>query len=220
MPGIKVDLGAKDLASHPGEKITEGLDGLRSRLQECAGMGARFVKWRAVITPGDSLPSRGWIDANAYALARYAALFQEAGLVPIVEPEVLIDGMLLKLGIILPGLNCPEQASVDEMADATAISLLRVVPAAVPGIMFRSGSRSSMLAIARLNAMNVRFRPSEARLPSALAFSLVQAIQHPALVIWRGQEGSRVQAQQRLHDWAKLNRAACQVQCDANMEAA
>jgi fructose-bisphosphate aldolase class I len=97
LPGIKVDKGAKDLAGHPGEKITEGLDGLRERLQDYFAMGARFAKWRAVIGfgvsgLGDGLPTRACIDANAHALARYAALCQEAGLVPIVEPEVLMDG--------------------------------------------------------------------------------------------------------------------------------
>jgi len=92
VPGIKVDTGAKDLAAHPGEKMTEGLDGLRERLAEYAAMGARFAKWRAVIAIGDGLPSRGGIEVNAHALARYAALCQEARLVPIVEPEVLTDG--------------------------------------------------------------------------------------------------------------------------------
>ena len=92
IPGIKVDTGAKDMAGHPGEKITEGLDGLRDRLKEYVQMGARFAKWRAVIAVGDGIPSRGCIEANAHALARYAALCQEAGLVPVVEPEVLMDG--------------------------------------------------------------------------------------------------------------------------------
>ncbi len=92
IPGIKVDVGAKTLALHPGEKVTEGLDGLRARLQEYALMGARFAKWRAVIGIGDGLPSPGCITANAHALARYAALCQEASLVPVVEPEVLMDG--------------------------------------------------------------------------------------------------------------------------------
>ncbi len=92
IPGIKVDAGAKDLAGFPGEKVTEGLDGLRERLAEYAKLGARFAKWRAVITIGDDIPSRGCIEANAHALARYAALCQEAGIVPIVEPEVLMDG--------------------------------------------------------------------------------------------------------------------------------
>src|SRR5665647_3174634 len=92
IPGIKVDAGTKDMAGHPGEKISEGLDGLRERLIEYYQMGARFAKWRAVITIGENIPSRVCTEANAHALARYAALCQEAGLVPIVEPEVLMDG--------------------------------------------------------------------------------------------------------------------------------
>ena len=92
IPGIKVDTGAKALAGYPGEKITEGLDGLRDRLKEYFEMGARFAKWRAVIALGDGIPTQGCIEANAQALARYAALCQEAGLVPVVEPEVLIEG--------------------------------------------------------------------------------------------------------------------------------
>ena len=92
IPGIKVDMGTKDMPGFPGEKITEGLDGLRERLKEYSQMGARFAKWRAVFAIGESIPSRGCIEANAHALARYAALCQEAGLVPIVEPEVLMDG--------------------------------------------------------------------------------------------------------------------------------
>ncbi len=91
MPGIKVDAGAKELAGHPGEKVTEGLDGLRERLSEYVGLGAKFAKWRAVIAIGDGIPSAACIEANAHALARYAALCQEAGLVPIVEPETLMD---------------------------------------------------------------------------------------------------------------------------------
>jgi fructose-bisphosphate aldolase class I len=91
-PGIKVDAGAKDLAGHRGEKVTEGLDGLRERLHEYLEMGARFAKWRAVITIGPGLPSRACLEVNAHALGRYAALCQEAGIVPVVEPEVLMDG--------------------------------------------------------------------------------------------------------------------------------
>ena len=92
IPGIKVDTGARDLAGHPGEKVTEGLDGLRDRLAEYTRMGARFAKWRAVIALSDVIPTRGCIEANAHALARYAGLCQEAGLVPVVEPEVLMKG--------------------------------------------------------------------------------------------------------------------------------
>ena len=154
------------------------------------------------------------IEANAQALARYAALCQEAGLVPVVEPEVLMDGehtlercrevteevlrtvfnqlytqrvmlegMILKPNMVLPGLTCPTQETVDEVADATVRCLLRAVPAAVPGIAFLSGGQSAELASARLNAMNVRFK---SRLPWALAFSFARAIQQPALEIWQG----------------------------------
>ena len=177
-------------------------------------MGARFAKWRAVIAVGDDIPSWGCIEANAQSLARYAALCQEAGLVPVVEPEVLMDGdhtlercgetteevlrmvfsqlyaqrvtlegMILKPNMVLPGLTCPKQEAVDEVADATVRCLLRAVPAAVPGIVFLSGGQPSELASARLNAMNVRFK---SRLRWALAFSFARAIQQPALEIWQG----------------------------------
>ncbi|HSS27528.1 MAG TPA: class I fructose-bisphosphate aldolase, partial [Usitatibacter sp.] len=92
IPGIKVDAGAHDMALHPGEKVTEGLDSLASRMKEYFGMGARFAKWRAVITIGKGIPTQACLDANAHALARYSAICQEASIVPIVEPEVLLDG--------------------------------------------------------------------------------------------------------------------------------
>jgi fructose-bisphosphate aldolase class I len=246
LPGIKVDAGAKDLAAHPGEKITEGLDGLRARLKDYATLGARFAKWRAVIAVDDRLPSRGCIEANAHALARYAALCQEAGLVPVVEPEVLMDGahtlercaevteevqravfaalygarvalegMLLKPNMVVPGLACPTQESVDEVADATVRCLLRTVPAAVPGIAFLSGGQSGELASARLNAMNVRFR---SRLPWALAFSYARAIQQPALEIWHGEEANMAAAQAALAHRARCNRAARRGEYTAAME--
>jgi fructose-bisphosphate aldolase class I len=246
IPGIKVDAGAKDLAGHRGEKVTEGLDGLRERLAQFAQMGARFAKWRAVIVLGDGIPSRGCIEANAQALARYAALCQEAGLVPVVEPEVLMDGdhtlarcaqitevvlravfeqlyvqqvalegMLLKPNMVVPGLACGAQATVDEVADATVKVLLRAVPAAVPGIAFLSGGQPSELASARLNAMNVRFR---SRLPWALAFSFARAIQQPALEIWRGEASNVPAAQQALFHRADCNRAARRGEYTAAME--
>jgi fructose-bisphosphate aldolase class I len=246
IPGIKVDTGAKELAAHPGEKITEGLDGLRARLAEYEKMGARFAKWRAVIAIGEGMPSRGCIDANAHALARYAALCQEAGLVPIVEPEVLMDGahgmqrcgevteevlrtvfnqlsiqrvllegLLLKPNMVLPGLACPKQESVDEVADATVTCLLRSVPAAVPGIAFLSGGQSGELASARLNAMNVRFK---SRVPWALAFSYARAIQQPALGIWRGKQAQVPAAQQALLHRASCNRSARRGDYNAAME--
>jgi fructose-bisphosphate aldolase class I len=246
IPGIKVDTGAKEMAEHPGEKITEGLDGLRDRLAEYFEMGARFAKWRAVITLGDGLPSRGCTEANAQALARYAALCQEAGLVPVVEPEVLMDGahsldrcrevteevlrtvftelytqgailegLILKPNMVLPGLTCATQEGVGEVADATVECLLRAVPAAVPGVAFLSGGQSCELASARLNAMNVRFR---SRVPWALAFSFARAIQQPAMEIWRGQEANVPAAQRALHHRAKCNRAARSGEYNAAME--
>jgi fructose-bisphosphate aldolase class I len=246
IPGIKVDTGAKDLAGHLGEKITEGLDGLRDRLAEYSQMGARFAKWRAVIALDEGIPSRAAIKANANALARYAALCQEAGLVPVVEPEVLmegehtldrccqvteevlrtvfsrlytqgvmLEGMILKPNMALPGLTCPKQESVDDVADATVRCLLRSVPAAVPGIAFLSGGQSAELASARLNAMNVRFK---SRAPWALAFSFARAIQQPALEIWRGQEAHVLAAQRALYHRATCNRAARRGEYNAAME--
>jgi fructose-bisphosphate aldolase class I len=249
IPGIKVDTGAKDLAGRPGEKITEGLDGLRDRLKDYAVMGARFAKWRAVIALGDGLPSRGCIEANAHALARYAALCQEAGVVPIVEPEVLmvgdhslersrevteetlhsvfnqiyaqnvmLEGMILKPNMVLPGLTCPKQESVDEVAAATVKCLLGVVPAAVSGIAFLSGGQSAELASARLNAMNVIAKAPASRLPWPLAFSFARAIQQPALDIWRGKEACTAAAQDVLRHRACCNRAALQGEYSAAME--
>jgi fructose-bisphosphate aldolase class I len=246
IPGVKVDAGAKDMAGHPGEKVTEGLDGLRDRLKENAQMGLRFAKWRAVIVIGDGLPSRACIEANAQALARYAALCQEAGLVPIIEPEVLMDGehtltqcfavteqvlhavfdqiytqgvilegMLLKPNMVLPGLSCSQQETVEAVADATVRCFLRAVPAAVPGIMFLSGGQSGELASARLSAMNAGFK---SRLPWALSFSFARAIQQPAMEIWSGQETNVKAAQQALLHRAQCNRAARRGEYSGAME--
>jgi fructose-bisphosphate aldolase class I len=244
--GIKVDAGAKALAGHPGELVTEGLDGLRERLARYAAMGARFAKWRAVIAIEEGLPSVACIAANAHALARYAALCQEAGIVPIVEPEVLMDGqhtlqrcgevtaqvlhevfeqlhvqrvllegMLLKPNMVLPGLACAQQHTVDEVADATVACLLRAVPAAVPGIAFLSGGQSAEDATARLNAMNQRFK---VRLPWALTFSFSRAIQMPALELWRGEPANRQEAQRALQHRAACNRAARRGEYSAAMD--
>jgi fructose-bisphosphate aldolase class I len=246
IPGIKVDEGATEMAGHPGEKVTEGLDGLRDRLAEYFQMGARFAKWRAVIAIGDGIPSRGCIEANAHALARYAALCQEAGLVPIVEPEVLMDGahtlqrcfdvteevlqgvfvqfhkqgvmlegMILKPNMVVPGLACIKQDTVEEVADATVKCFFRTVPAAVPAIAFLSGGQSPELASARLNAMNVRFR---SRLPWALAFSFSRAIQQPALEHWVGQDANVPLAQQALYHRALCNQFARRGEYNAAVE--
>ena len=199
-----------------------------------------------MIAVGDGIPSRGCIRANAQALARYAALCQEAGLVPVVEPEVLMDGghtlercgevteevlrtvfaqlymqrvmlegMLLKPNMVLPGLTCPRQEAVEVVADATVRCLLQAVPAAVPGIAFLSGGQSGELASARLNAMNARFK---SRLLWALAFSFARAIQQPALEIWQGEEAHVLAAQQALYHRAKCNWAARRGEYNAAME--
>lgn len=248
IPGIKVDTGAKNMAGHYGEKLSEGLDGLRERLVEYYEMGARFAKWRAVIVVGNDIPSRACIEANAQSLARYAALCQEAGLVPIVEPEVLMDGghtiercfaiteevlrtvfnqlyiqgvmlegMILKPNMVLPGLSCPKQETSEDIADATVKCLLRAVPAAVPGITFLSGGQSAELASARLNMMNVRFK---GKLPWKISFSYGRALQQPALEIWHGKEANVSKAQQALYHRAKCNFAACQGEYHEAMEKA
>ena len=235
IPGIKVDKGAKPLAGAPSEKVTEGLDGLRDRLNEYRDLGARFTKWRAVIAIGDAIPSRYCILANAEALARFAALSQEAGLVPIVEPEVLMDGdhtierccaateatlhqvfhalfehqvaperMLLKPNMVLSGKDCPRQASVEEVAEATVKCLRRTVPAAVPGIVFLSGGQTNEKATAHLNAMNAI---AEAH-PWQLSFSYGRALQEPPLNAWRGDAANLQKAQGAFYHRAKLNGAA------------
>jgi len=177
IPGIKVDKGTVALAGFPGELVTEGLDGLRDRLKEYAKLGAKFAKWRAVITIAEDAPSGSCIEANCHALARYAALCQEQGLVPMVEPEVLMDGehdidvcydvteatlrslfgalyeqnvmlegTILKASMVISGKDCPDQASVEEVAEYTLRCLKSTVPATLPGIVFLSGGQSDEAA--------------------------------------------------------------------------
>jgi fructose-bisphosphate aldolase class I len=251
IPGIKVDTGAKPLALQAGETVTEGLDGLRARLLAYRAMGARFAKWRGVFALGDGLPSAGCIAANAHALARYAALCQETGLVPIVEPEVLmtgshtlaqcaaatervlhgvfaqlysqgvmLEGMILKPNMVLPGLDCPAQEADEVVADAAIACLLRGVPAAVAGIAFLSGGQSGVQASERLNAMNLRARMAGSHVPWPLSFSFGRALQQPALHIWHGAAENRPAAQQALHHRAHCNAAARRGEYTAAMEAA
>lgn len=234
IPGIKVDLGAKALAGFPGEKITEGLDGLRDRLAEYARLGARFTKWRAVLTMGAGIPTTGCIEANAHALARFAALSQEAGLVPIVEPEVLMDGdhslarhaeateaalralftelhgqrarlegLLLKVNMALPGTLCPQQATTQEVAEATWHCMQRATPTAVPGIVFLSGGQTDLRATEHLDAVN---RMGSA--PWQLSFSFGRALQAPALKRWAGVAENAAVARQALLHRARCNSAA------------
>jgi fructose-bisphosphate aldolase class I len=245
IPGIKVDCGAKPLAGFPHEKITEGLDGLRNRLTEYRSLGAKFAKWRAVITIGLGLPSRTCLKANAHALARYAALCQEAELVPIVEPEVLMDGdhdlacceevtlatlqavfaelveqgvhlegTLLKPNMVIPGQACPSQVSIEEVAEATLRCFRRVIPAALPGIVFLSGGQSPGQATEHLNAINcLGVQPWE------LSFSFGRALQDPVLSAWQGQAVHVPAAQAALYHRAKCNSAARYGEYVSEMEA-
>jgi fructose-bisphosphate aldolase, class I len=234
IPGIKVDKGTIPLTGYPGEKITEGLDGLRNRLDEYRALGARFTKWRAVITIGEDIPTPYCIDANAYLLARFASITQDAGLVPIVEPEVLMDGshpiercqevteatlqsvfdqlfqarvhlegMLLKPNMVLPGKDSSSKASVEEVAEATVQTLRRVVPSAVPGIVFLSGGQTPEEATEHLNAMNA-IGPH----PWELSFSYGRALQDAALKTWVGQAANVSSGQQRFFEQAKATSAA------------
>jgi fructose-bisphosphate aldolase class I len=246
LPGIKVDTGAKQLAGAPGEKVTEGLDGLRERIAEYVGLGARFAKWRAVITIGAGLPTEGCIHANAHALARYAALCVEGGLVPIVEPEVLMDGghdigtcyaashraltalfselslqrvpleqILLKPNMVISGSECPEQATVRDVAEQTVRCLRNTVPAAMSGVVFLSGGQSDELATAHLNEMN-KLGPN----PWQLSFSYGRALQAPALSAWSGKPENMERAQAALYKRARLNGLARSGDYSDDMEAA
>jgi fructose-bisphosphate aldolase class I len=247
VPGIKVDEGAKALALCPGEKVTAGLDGLRDRLAEYRQLGAQFAKWRAVIEIDErDIPSAFGIRANAHALARYAALCQEAGLVPIVEPEVLMDGahgierceavtshvleavfaeldahrvqfegMLLKPNMVIAGMKCARQASVQEVAEATIRCLKRYVPAAVPGIVFLSGGQSAEDATDHLNAMNAMGTH-----PWQVSFSYGRALQAPVLAAWQGQESKAALAQKVFLTRCQLNGLAREGKYARAMEAA
>jgi fructose-bisphosphate aldolase class I len=246
IPGIKVDLGAKALPGFPGETVTEGLDGLRERFAEYHKLGARFAKWRAVINIDSVIPSRYCIDANAECLARYAALAQEAGIVPIVEPEVLMDGahplerceevtnivldsvfthlfaarivlegMILKPNMVIPGKKCADQATPERIAEATVRTLRRQVPAAVPGIAFLSGGQSPTDATLHLNLMH-----AAGPLPWALTFSYGRALQEDALSAWAGKDSGIANGQKALAKRAKLNGLAAVGQYSAALESA
>jgi fructose-bisphosphate aldolase class I len=236
LPGIKVDAGAKPLAGSDSETVTEGLDGLRDRVMEYVDLGAKFAKWRAVIKIGDEMPSGHAIHTNAHALARYAKICQEGGLVPIVEPEVLMDGnhdinscqqiteetlnsvfgelyaqevvlegMILKPNMVISGSDGEKRADINEVANETVATLMRCVPAAVPGVMFLSGGQSEIEATMHLNAMNNNHK----NLPWKLSYSYGRALQASALKAWLGEAGNVKSAQQALMLRASLNSAAC-----------
>ena len=246
IPGIKVDTGAKDMAGHPGEKVTEGLDGLRDRLAEYSKMGARFAKWRAVIAIGPGIPSRGCIDANTHALSRYVALCQEADMVPIVEPEVLMDGdhsmevcgtvteavlralfeqlytqrVTLEAMILKPNMVIAgSNCATQEPVDDVADATVECLLRAVP---------AAVPGVAFLSGgqdgelASARLSAMNARFrsqsPWALAFSFARAIQEPALSIWRGEEAQVSAAQAALSHRAMCNLAARRGEYDSAME--
>lgn len=234
LPGIKVDQGAKSLALHDAEKVTEGLDGLRERLVEYRALGARFAKWRAVITIGTGIPSRACIDANAHALARYAALAQEADIVPIVEPEVLIDGAhdidrcaavtlqtldrvfselkdqcVLLEGIILkPSMVLAgAQASRQSTVEEVAEATLRTLGRTVPAAVPGIAFLSGGQTPERATAhLNAMNRCGSH--PWQVAFSYARALQNPVLEIWRGRAEQAEAAARAFTRRARLNHLA------------
>jgi fructose-bisphosphate aldolase class I len=241
-----VDTGAKALAGHPGEKVTEGLDRLRDRLGEYFRMGACFAKWRAVIAIGDDIPSHGCIEANANALARYAALCQEAGLVPIVEPEVLMKGehtleqcrkvteevlrtvfnhlysqrVTLEGMILKPNMVLPGlSCSKQETAEEVADATVNCLLRAVPAAVpgIAFLSGGQSGELASIRLNAMNVR-FKSRMPWVLAFSFARAIQHPALEIWNGKESNVPAAQRALYHRATCNQAARLGTYDASME--
>lgn len=230
VPGIKVDKGKGPLANAPGDEITYGLDGLAERLAHYQSLGARFAKWRDVYHVSDTLPSPQAIAANAEMLARYAAICQERGVVPIVEPEVLIDGghnieragevseavlravfealyrhrVELETMLLKPSMVTPGKdagrASPPEVAEATLRVFRRAVPAAVPGIVFLSGGQTPEEATENLDALN-----RQGDQPWALSFSYGRALQEPAQHARAGRPDNTAAAQQALYKRAKLN---------------
>jgi len=235
LPGIKVDKGTTALANADGDLITQGLDGLGERLKEYKAKGARFAKWREVYGITDKNPTTLGVEANAEVLARYAAICQAEGIVPIVEPEVLIDGdhtlerchevseavlsavfralgrhrvllegMVLKPSMVLPGKENAQKANPETVAQATLEVLRRNVPSAVPTINFLSGGQSPEQATANLNAMNVMW-PSA---PWVLSFSYARALQDPPMKLWAGKPENLGAAQRAFAQRLKMNSLA------------
>lgn len=234
VPGIKVDKGAKPLAGFSGEKITEGLDGLRERLAEYHQLGARFAKWRAVITIGDGIPSGFAMKANARALARYAALCQEAGLVPIVEPEVLMDGdhdigrcrrataatlqhvfsALFEHCVLLEGILLKPNMVLSGNECPTQASVGEVAAATVH--TFRQVVPAAVPGIvflsggqsSELATAHLNAMNAMGEHPWQLSFSYGRALQEHALAAWRGKPENVAAAQQAFYKRARLNGAA------------
>ena len=246
VPGIKVDCGAKDLAGHPGEKVTEGLDGLRERLAEYAGLGARFAKWRAVITIGDGLPSEACLEANAHGLARYAGLCQEADIVPIVEPEVLINGehdidrsyevtvralevtydQLARQGVWLEGTILKPSMVISgdrcaQQADVETVAARTVecLKKTVPAEVPGIAFLSGGQSDEEASA-HLNAINKHPDLPWAVTFSYGRALQQQAMKSWGGVEANRDVGQNAIAKRARLNGAAAHGAYDSGMELA
>lgn len=247
LPGIKVDTGAKDLAGHPGEKVTEGLDGLRERLAEYVQLGARFAKWRAVITIGDDMPSMSCIEVNAHALARYAALCQEAGLVPIVEPETLMDAdntiedcyevTELTLKTLFDELYRQRVAAEHTILKVNMVIAGKKCPtqASVEQVAeltvrcLKNSVPASLPGIVFLSGgqsaelatahLNAMNR-KHPNLPWPLSFSYGRALQEPCLKTWAGKPENVEAAQKALLHREKCNSLATQGKYDESMEKA
>ncbi|HVL02996.1 MAG TPA: class I fructose-bisphosphate aldolase [Acidimicrobiales bacterium] len=236
LPGIKVDTGAKELAKAPGEKITEGLDGLRERIAEYVELGARFAKWRAVITIGDGIPSATCIEANAHALARYAALCQEGGLVPIVEPEVMMDGdhsiercfevteatqrvvfaalasqrVDLEQMVLKPNMVVSGKGNERQAGvDEVAELTLRCLRRTVPAAVPGIAFLSGGQG-AEMASEHLNAMNARGPQPWVLTFSYGRALQDPALAAWKGEDANRDASQQALAARCQANSAASQ----------
>ena len=236
MPGIKVDKGAKALAGHPGEKVTEGLDGLRDRLSEYRELGARFAKWRAVITIGDHIPTDACIEANAHALARYAALCQEAGIVPMVEPEVLMDAdndidicywatektlravfsalsnqaVALEYTILKTNMVISgKKCSVQAGVPEVADKTVRCLLNTVPAALPGIVFLSGGQSATLATAHLNEMNRRYDRLPWPLSFSYGRALQEPCLKTWSGKAANFDAAQAALLHREKCNSLAC-----------
>lgn len=246
IPGIKVDLGAKPLAGFVGEKVTEGLDGLRDRLLEYSKLGARFAKWRAVINIGNNLPTPACIDANAHALARYAALCQETGLVPIVEPEVLMDGnhslaecakvteqvlhtvfeQLYKQKVMLKGMILKPNMVLSGLDSAVQASIDEVAENTIN--CFLKTVPAAVPGVAFLSGgqsaelatdhLNRMNKLYKSAIPWSLTFSFGRALQQPALAAWLGKDENIQVAQEALKFRAKCNRLACMGKYDPSAD--
>lgn len=246
LPGIKVDTGAKDLALCPGEKVTEGLDNLARRCAEYVKMGACFAKWRAVITIGPGIPSATCIAANAHALARYAAICQAAGLVPIVEPEVLMDGehtvercqevtewtlnavyealyanrVTLEHSVLKPSMVVSGKDCPQQAGvEEVAERTVRVLKRCVPAAVAGIVFLSGGQSDERATEhLNAMNRKYAHELPWPLSFSYGRALQQPALKAWRGSPANVAAAQAALLHRARMNSLACQGRYSPELE--